>query len=105
MKAYLNRCKKLDEKIASEDNSRSFTSACKSYGNGSVAYLVVGNFGELNKVFKQFIAETATLAGSQSEAGNMTPANWTDVGKKDALKLIKKAIRGSSGMCSCSIAM
>ena len=59
MKAYLNRCKKLDEKIASEDNSRSFTSACKSYGNGSVAYLVVGNFGELNKGFKQFIAETA----------------------------------------------
>ena len=58
--------------------------------NGGVEHLVVGNFGEINKGFKQFIAETAILAGSQSDTGNMTPANWTDVGKKDAVKLIKK---------------
>ena len=49
---------------------------------------MVGNFGEINKGFKQAIAEAA-VAGSQSDAGNMTPANWTDVGKKDAVKLIK----------------
>ena len=78
-KSYLNRCKKLDEKIAPGDNSRPFTSAYKPYGNGGVEHLVVGNFGEINKGFKQFIAETAILAGSQSDTGNMTPANWTDV--------------------------
>ena len=104
-KSYLNRCKKLDEKIAPGDNSRPFTSAYKSYGNGGVEHLVVGNFGEINKGFKQFIAETAILAGSQSDTGNMTPAKWTDVGKKDAIKLITKAIQGGFGMCSCSIAM
>jgi len=54
---------------------------------------VGGNFGEINKGFKQFIAETAILAGSQSDTGNMTPANWTDVGKKDAVKLIKSDSR------------
>jgi len=70
---YLNRCKKLDEKIAPGDNSRPFISAYKSYGNGGVEHLVVGNFGEINKGFKQFIAETAILAGSQSGAVNMTP--------------------------------
>jgi len=104
-KSYLNRCKKLDDKIAPRDNSRPIASAYKSYGNGGVEHLVVGNFGEINKVFKQFIAETAILAGSHSDAGNMTPANWMDEGKKDAVKLIKKAIEGSFGMCSCSIAM
>jgi len=85
----LNRCKKLDEKIAPDDNLRPFT--YKSYSNGGVAHLVVGNFGELNKCFKQFIAETAKLVGSQSEAGDMIPANLTDVGKKDAVKLIKRS--------------
>jgi len=75
LKSYLNRCKKLDDKIAPGDNSRPFTSAHKSYGNGGVEHLVVGNFGEINKGFKQFIAETAILAGSQSDTGNMTPAN------------------------------
>ena len=97
MKSYLNRCKKLDEKIAPDDNSRPFTSAYKSYGNGGVEHLVIGHFGELNKGFKQFITETAKLAGSQSEAGNMTPANSTDVGKKDAVKLIKKRFKVALG--------
>jgi len=91
MKSYLNRCKKPRANNATDDNSRPFTSAYKSYGNRGVEHLVVGNFGELNKGFKQFIAETAILAGSQSEACNMTPANWTDVGKKDAVNLIKKS--------------
>ena len=86
---YLNRCKKLDEKIAPDDNLRPFT--YKSYGNGGVVHLVVGNFGEFNKGFKQFIAETAKLAGSQSEAGNMIPVNLTDAGKNDAVKLIKRS--------------
>jgi len=40
-KSYL----KLDEKIAPGDNSRPFTSAYKSYGNGVVEHLVVGSFG------------------------------------------------------------
>ena len=42
----------------------------------------------VKKRVKQIIAETAILAGSQSEADNMIPANWTDVGKKDAVKLM-----------------
>jgi len=49
--------------------------------------------GKLIRAFKQFIAETAILAGSQSDAGNTTPANWTDAGKKDAVKLIKSDSR------------
>ena len=80
--SYLNRCKKLDKKIAPDDTSRPFTTAYQSYGDGGVDHLVVGNFGEVNKGFKNFIAETAILAGGQSDAANMTPANWTDVGEK-----------------------
>ncbi len=38
--------------------------------------MVMGNFGDINKGFKQL------LAGSLSEADNMTPANWTDIGKR-----------------------
>jgi len=64
-KSYLNRCKKIDEKIAPVDNSRPFTSAYKSYGNGGVEHLVVGNFGEINKGLKQFIAETAKARVTQ----------------------------------------
>ena len=54
------------------------------------------NLGEINKGFKQFIAETAILAGSQSGAGNMTAANWTD-GKEYAVKLVKERFEVSSG--------
>ena len=97
LKSYLNRCKNLDDKIAPGDNSRPFTSVCKSYSNGGVEHLVVGNFGEIYKGFKQFITETAILAGSQSDTSNMTPANWTDVGKKDAVKLIKKRFKVALG--------
>ena len=60
-------------------------------------HLVVGNFGEINKGFKKFIAETAILAGGQSDAANMTPANWTDVGKKDAVRLMKKRFKVALG--------
>jgi len=97
LKSYVNRCKKIDDKIAPGDNSRPFTSVYKSYGNSGVEHLVMGNFGEINKGFKQFIAETDILAGSQSDTGNMTPANWTDVGKKDAVKLIKKRFKVAMG--------
>ena len=57
--SYLNRCKKLDENLAPEDTSKPFTTAYQSYGDGGVDHLVVGNFGEINKGFKTFIAETA----------------------------------------------
>jgi len=58
---------------------------------------VVGNFGEITKGLKQFSAETAILVGSQNDAGNMTPATWTDVGKKDAVKLMKKRFKVALG--------
>ena len=69
----------------------------QSYRDGGVDHLVVGNFGEINKGFKKFIAETAILAGGQSDAANMTQANWTDVGGKDALRLMKKRFKVTLG--------
>ena len=62
-----------------------------------MGHLVIGNFGEINKRFKKFIAETAILAGGQSDAANMTPANWTDLGKKDAVRLMKKLFKVALG--------
>ena len=59
--------------------------------------MVVGNFGELNKGFKKFIVETVMLVGGQCDAANMTPANWTDVGKKDAVRLMKKRFKVAIG--------
>ena len=59
--------------------------------------MIVGNFGEINKDFKKFIADMAILAGGQSDAANMTPANWIDVGKKDAVRLMKKRFKVALG--------
>ena len=80
--SYLNQCKKLDKKLALGDTSNPFTTAYQSYEDGGVDHLIVGNFGEINKGFKKFITETAILAGGQSDTANMTPTNWTDVGKR-----------------------
>ena len=59
--------------------------------------MVVGNFGEINKEFKQFISSTALLAGQTKDAANMTPANWIDVGNLDATKLIQKRFKVALG--------
>ena len=96
-KSYLNRCKKLDDTLAPGDDSKPFTSAYKSYGNGGADHLIVGNFGELKKGFKQFINETAILAGGQCGTANMTPANWSDIGSNDAVRLIKKRFKMALG--------
>ena len=75
------------------------TTRDRSYQHTSLTAMVVLRtwwwviLGKLIRAFKQFIAETAILAGSQSDAGNTTPANWTDAGKKDAVKLIKSDSR------------
>ena len=64
-----------------------------TYGEGGVDHLVVGNFEEINKEFKQLIANTALFAGQTKDATNMAPANWTDVGKYDATQLIRKRFK------------
>jgi len=53
-----------------------------------VDHIVIGAFGEVNKEFRKFVSNTALIAGQTKEAVNMTPANWTDVGKADATRLI-----------------
>ena len=95
--SYLNRCKKLGKEIPPSNTSRPFMTAYQSYGDGGVDHLVIGNFRDLNKGFKKFIAETVILAGGQSDAANMTPANWTDVGKKDVVSLMKKRFKVALG--------
>ena len=67
--------------------------AFQTYGEGGVDHLVVGNFGEINKEFKEFISNTVLLAGQTKDAANMTPANWTDVGNSDATRLIQKIFK------------
>jgi hypothetical protein len=94
---YLNRCKRLDEGIAPGDQARPFTAAYKSYGEKGVDQMVIGNFGEVNAEFKKFVYFTALLAGSTEEAANMTPAGWTDVGRSDATKLIRKRFKVALG--------
>ena len=95
--SYFRRCQKPDEAIAVDDQARLFTAAYKSYGVGGVDHLVIGNFGEVNKEFKDFIASTAMLAGKTGEAANMTPAHWTDVGQSDAAKLLWKRFKVALG--------
>ena len=57
----------------------------------------MGNFGEINKEFHDFISNTALLAGQTRDAANMTPANWTDVRNSDATRLIKKRFKVALG--------
>ena len=79
--SYRRKCKKSDETKTTGDDSKPYTAAFQTYGEGGVDHLVVGNFGEINTEFRQFISNTALLAGQTKDAANMTPANWTDVGK------------------------
>ena len=58
-------------------------------------HLIVGNFGEISKAFKKFIAETAISAGS--DAFNMTLAYWTDVEKNDVVRVMKKRFKVALG--------
>ena len=86
--SYHRRCKKMDDTIATGDDSKPFTAAIQTYKEGGIDHLVVGNFGEINKEFKEFISNTALLAGQTKDASNMIPVNWTDVGNLDATRLI-----------------
>ena len=49
---YTKRAKKLDATFAAGNNPTPFLSAYKSYGINGIDLLVVGHFGEVNKVFK-----------------------------------------------------
>ena len=90
-KSYLNRCKKnLMKKllpVTTRDPSHQHTSLTA----------MVGNFlGKLIRALSSLLSKLPTT-GSQSDAGNMTPANWTDVGKKDTVKLIEKRFKVALG--------
>ena len=92
------RCKKMDDTIVTGDDSKLFTAAFQTYREGGVDHLVVGNFGEINKEFKEFISNTALLlTGQTKDTANMTPANWTDVGNSDATRLIRKKFKVALG--------
>ena len=85
MKSYLNRCKKLDEKL------RPTTTRDRSHQHTSLTAMVVLSTWWWVTLANSIRALSCSLpVGSQSETGKMTPANSTDVGEKDAVKLIKK---------------
>ena len=67
--------------------------AFQTYREGGVDHLVVGNFRQINKEFREFKSNTALLAGQTKDTANMTPANWTDVGNSDATRLIQKRFK------------
>ena len=65
---------------------------------------MIVNFGmhiyrERNRDFQQFISNTALFAGQTKDAANMTPANWTDVGKSDATSFIRKMFKSALVGC------
>ena len=59
--------------------------------------LVVGHFGEVNKGFKQLICSLAKVAAESQQAGNITPASFTDRKRKGAYALFKKRVKASLG--------
>ncbi len=59
--------------------------------------LIVGDFGEVNKGFKQLICSLGNVAADSQEAGNITPVSSTDHKRKGAYALFKKRFKVALG--------
>jgi len=94
---YTKRSKKLDVTFAAGINSNPFLSAYKSYGMNGIDTLVVGNFSEVSKGFKQLICSLAKVAAELQETGKITLASSVDHKRIVEYALFKKRFKVALG--------